>query len=450
MPAEATPRDNLMTTRSGSIAASDPEGHGDGDWLQPVLAVVAAFGAYFCMYGLRKPFTAATYADATVLGVGFKQALVISQVLGYTLSKFIGIRVVSEMPPRWRAAALAGLVLVAEAALVGFAVLPQPWNVGCLFINGLPLGMVFGLVLAPLEGRRVTELLTAGLCASFILAGGVMKSTGVWLLDRGISEAWMPATAGAIYLAPLTLFTALLHLVKPPSSRDREARSERRPMNAADRRRFLARYGGVVLAIVTVYVLTNVIRNIRDDFAPEIWQGLGVTAPPEVFTQTEFFVALGVLAASGAAVLVRDNRRGFAFSLGVCLVGFLLLAIALVARATGLVGGFPFMVMTGLGLYLPYVAIHTTVFERLLAMTREPGTIGFLMYLADAFGYLAYVGVMLGGGILASRVDSLTIFVGSSWIAIAISMVALGVTWRWRPAAPPSEPARGLPAEPTR
>lgn len=436
--------------RPGSIAATDPEDHGAATWLQPLLAVVAAFGAYFCMYGLRKPFTAATYADATAFGVGLKQALVISQVLGYTLSKFIGIRVVSEMPPRWRAAALAGLVVVAEAALVAFAVVPRPWNVACLFLNGLPLGMVFGLVLAPLEGRRLTELLTACLCASFILAGGVMKSTGVWLLQQGFSEAWMPAAAGAIYLVPLAAFTIMLHMVKPPSTRDREARSERKPMLSADRRRFLARYGGLVAAIVAVYVLTNVVRNLRDDFAPEIWRGLGVAAPAAVFTQTEFFVALGVLAASGTAVLIRDNRRGFAFSLGVCCFGFVLLGIALLARETGLLGGFPFMVLTGLGLYLPYVAIHTTVFERLLAMTREPGTIGFLMYLADAFGYLAYVGVMLGGGVLASRVDSLTIFIASSWIAIAISVVALGFTWAWRPAAPSSQTARTLAEDPDR
>lgn len=212
-------------------------------------------------------------------------------------------------------------------------------------------------------------------------------------------------------------------------------------MNGQDRRNFLARYGGVVLAIVSVYVLTNAIRNLRDDFAPEIWRGLGVTAPPEVFTQTEFLVALGVLASSGVAVVIRDNRRGFAFSLVVCTTGFGLLAAALGAREAGLVDGFTFMVLTGLGLYLPYVAIHTTVFERLLALTREPGTIGFLMYLADAFGYLAYVGLMLGGGILSSRVNPLTLFVTSSWIAIALSLVALGCTWWCRPL--PSLPEAG-------
>jgi hypothetical protein len=426
----------MTTTRPGSIATAKPEDHEAADWVQPLLAVVAAFGAYFCMYGLRKPFTAATYADAEVFGIGFKPALVISQVLGYTLSKFIGIRMVSEITPRWRAVVLAGLVVFAESALVVFALVPRPWAVACLFLNGLPLGMVFGLVLAPLEGRRLTELLTAGLCASFILAGGVMKSTGVWLLNLGISEAWMPAAAGAIYLGPLAAFTLMLHSVRPPSAADQVARCERRPMNGQDRRNFLARYGGVVLAIVSVYVLTNVIRNLRDDFSPEIWRGLGITVPPEVFTQTECLVALGVLAASGVAVIIRDNRIGFDFSLAVCTTGFGLLAAAIGAREAGLIDGFAFMVLTGLGLYLPYVAIHTTVFERLLALTREPGTIGFLMYLADAFGYLAYVGLMLGGGIMSSRVDPLRLFITSSWIAITFSLVALGFCWWCRPMPP--------------
>ena len=57
-----------------------------------------------------------------------------------------------------------------EVALLLFALVPAPYNFGCLFLNGLPLGMVFGLVLSFLEGRRLTEALAAGLCASFIVA----------------------------------------------------------------------------------------------------------------------------------------------------------------------------------------------------------------------------------------------------------------------------------------
>jgi hypothetical protein len=57
------------------------------------------------------------------------------------------------------------LVLIAagEIALLLFGFVPRPWNAVCLFLNGLPLGMVFGLVLGFLEGRQLTEALAAGL-----------------------------------------------------------------------------------------------------------------------------------------------------------------------------------------------------------------------------------------------------------------------------------------------
>lgn len=125
--------------------------------------VVAAFGSYFCMYGFRKPFTAAGYEEFHLLGLSYKSVLVTSQVLGYTLSKFIGIRVISEMPPARRGRTILLLVGIAQTALLLFALVPAPWNFILLFVNGLPLGMVFGLVLEFLEGRRATEVLAAGL-----------------------------------------------------------------------------------------------------------------------------------------------------------------------------------------------------------------------------------------------------------------------------------------------
>src|SRR5688500_1404923 len=62
-------------------------------------ATVAAFSTYFCMYAFRKPFAVATFAGQT-LGdseVNLKTAFVISQILGYALSKFLGIKVCSEL-----------------------------------------------------------------------------------------------------------------------------------------------------------------------------------------------------------------------------------------------------------------------------------------------------------------------------------------------------------------
>ena len=84
----------------------------DRPWFLALWCVLAAFGAYACMYGFRKPFTAGTYSD-TQYGLQLKGWLVTAQVLGYTISKFMGITVIAEMTPARPAKALLGMVGVA-------------------------------------------------------------------------------------------------------------------------------------------------------------------------------------------------------------------------------------------------------------------------------------------------------------------------------------------------
>ncbi|MBA4020518.1 MAG: hypothetical protein C0483_25435 [Pirellula sp.] len=396
-----------------------------------VWSVVAAFGAYSCMYAFRKPFTAAAFDEVDFLGYAFKSVLITSQVAGYTISKFIGIKVVAEMPPSRRAAALLSLVGIAELALLAFAVVPPPWNAVCLFVNGLPLGMVFGLVLGFLEGRQSTEALAAGLCASFIVADGATKSLGAWLLQLGVSEYWMPCVAGSLMIAPLLLFVGMLTKIPPPGAADVAARSRRTPLDRAERRALALRYAGGLIPIVSLYLAMTILRSLRADFAPEIWRGLGEPAQPATFTYSELWVALGVVAANGLAMFIRDNRRAFFISLLICGFGAALLLGALALRRAGMLGGFEFMVAVGLGMYLPYVAIHTTVFERLIAMTRERGNLGFLMYLADSTGYLGYVAVMLIHGFLGSRQDFLGFFLTACGTVAVFGLGCVGFSWRY-------------------
>ena len=396
-----------------------------------VWSVVAAFGTYFCMYAFRKPFTAASYADATAFGLTLKTVLVTSQVAGYMVSKFIGIKVIAEMPPERRAQGILVLVVAAESALVGFGIVPPPWNAACLFLNGLALGMVFGLVLGFLEGRQLTEALTAGLCASFILADGVTKSVGAWLLAQGVSEFWMPSAAGAIFLAPLGLGSWMLSRIPPPNPEDVAARTERMRLGRADRWSLLSRYAVGLTLLVTMYLAVTILRSVRADFAPEIWRGLGQPAQPSMFTRSEIYVALGVLAANGCVVFIRNNRLAFFTGLATCAFGFGLIITALVARESGTLDSFAFMVTVGLGLYLPYVAMHTTMFERLLAMTRDRGNIGFLMYVADSVGYLGYVVVMLLRGSTNDVSDFVQFFELACWLTCALSLACVGLSWRY-------------------
>ncbi len=404
---------------------------------QNIWAVTAAFGTYFCMYMFRKPFTAATY-EAAVLSVwDQKTVLVSAQVIGYLISKLIGVRVVSEVSRSTRGMLLIGFILASHAALLLFAVVPAPFHIFAIFLNGLPLGMVFGLVLGFLEGRRMTEALTAGLCASFILAGGFSKTIGQWVLSYSthslgfsmtVAERWMPFIAGILFVIPLLVSVWMLVQIPSPSQRDILERSERNPMSRSDRLGLLRTYGIGIFSVSVLYFLTTILRSIRDDFAPEILLGMGATVKPTAYAAIDLCVATIVLVVNGLSVLVRDNRRALMLAFGVSFMGFLLIAGSMVLRDMSCISPLGFMVVVGAGLYLPYVAIHTTVFERMIALTRDRGNIGFLMYVVDSLGYFGYVTIMILRNFMlksdgSSATQILSGFRWSCWISVVISLV---------------------------
>jgi hypothetical protein len=392
--------------------------------------IAAAFTTYFCMYGFRKPFSAATYDEMIYWGVGYKTILVISQTLGYTLSKFIGIKTISEMPGHRRARMIVALIVVAELALLLFAITPAPWNMAFLFFNGLPLGLVFGLVYGYLEGRQLTEALAAGLCASFIVSSGFVQTVGRTLVLQGVPEFWMPFLTGLLFFPPLLIAVWFLNQIPPPDEEDVARRSERPPMSRADRLRFLQTYGLGLAMLVATYILLTVLRSIRSDFGVEIWRDLGQAERPVIFTKSETLIMCAVVAINGAAIWIRDNRRALQVSFLTVIGGFALVGFAIAGWRQGWLDGFAFMVLVGLGLYAPYVAFHTTVFERLIATSRAKGNVGFLIYLADATGYLGYIGVMLYHNFGDKRDDGfLEFFVGITLTITGLSLVAMLIGW---------------------
>jgi uncharacterized membrane protein len=289
---------------------------------------------------------------------------------------------------------LLGLIFFAELMLLFFGFVPRPWNILCLLFNGLSLGIVFGLVLGFLEGRKNTEALIAGLCASFIVSDGVSKSVGKMFLDNGITENWMPFFAGAFFLIPTLIFISMLSYVPPPTTADISSRCARTPMPAKARWMFFMKYGPGLAGIIFVYLFVTLLRSIRADFAPELWRDLGYKQTPAIYTQSELIVSFGVIIINGMAIFILNHYKAFRYSLLTCLAGFVIILIAVFSLNIGL-DKFPFMVLIGLGVYIPYVAIHTTIFERLIAVTKERANIGFLMYLADSVGYTGYIILML-------------------------------------------------------
>ena len=417
-------------------------------WQVNLWAIIAAFGTYFCMYMYRKPFTVAAFKQET-LAAGVdgnwdqKAVLVSAQVIGYLISKIIGIRVVSEADRGRRAWMILGLIAAALASLLLFAVVPTSWQAPCMFLNGLPLGMVFGLVLGSLEGRQMTEALAAGLCASFILAGGVAKTVGQQLLDftqqrlqwsLAESERWMPFLAGLVFLIPICFFVWMLHQVPPPTQMDQVARSPRDPMRKEDRWRILKTYSVGIGAIAGMYLLVSILRSLRDDFAREILTGLGATIKSSDYASIDFWVMLVATLANASAVFMKDNRKALELAFATCSVGFaVILASILGHRFWFSLSPAMLMVLIGAGLYLPYVAVHTTVFERIIACTRDRANVGFMMYVADSVGYLGYAILILAKNFFIGQIPETKVAEVFLWICIlgaGASMVMVAIAWQ--------------------
>jgi hypothetical protein len=393
-------------------------------WLFVVYVSFSSFVVYSCMYGFRKPYTAASFDGVVLFGISYKVVLVISQVLGYMLSKFYGIRFIAVMQPSGRAGFIVRLIGVAWGSLLLFALVPAPYNFIFMFINGLPLGMVWGLVFGFLEGRRVTELMGAILATSFIFASGLAKTVGKWLmLSAGVSQWWMPFVAGALFLGPLLLSTWLLDQTPPPTPEDIAQRTVRRPMERQERRAFLKRFGFALAPVVTAYVMLTILRDFTEDFANELWTETGYRNSADIFARTSTVTSLIVLAVIAGFFLIRDNYRAFRMNHVIIVGGFALAAGATFLYHLHLVSPVTWVVSASTGLYLGYVPYNCFYFERMLAAYRIEGNVGFLIYIADAFGYLGTVIVLLVKEFAQIKLSWVNFFTGMFYVAAAAGIV---------------------------
>lgn len=363
--------------------------------LQMLLLAFAAFGCYTSMYAYRKAFTAAMFAELPLLGVDYKVWLVVAQVLGYMLSKFYGIKFVAELGNRRRGFKLLMLIGLAWMALLGFAITPAPYNILFMFINGLPLGMIWGIVFSYLEGRRATEFLAAVMSVSLVFASGFVKSLARFVMEQlHVTETWMPFVMGFLFALPLMLFTIILERVPAPDAEDIALRTERKPMTHNERISFLKNFWPGLLVVVFVYLLFTILRDVRDNFEVEIWADVGVT-DGGIYFRTDTLIALLVLALMSLMICVKGNVRAFSYIHMTLFFGCALAAGVTYCFQKQLVDSVTWMLLTGLGLYMVYIPFNAIFFERFLATFKVKGNIGFLMYVADSVGYLGSVFVLL-------------------------------------------------------
>ena len=207
--------------------------------MSDILLVLWAGGAallsYSLVYALRKPYTAASFEGLTFLGSDYKVAVTTIQILGYVIAKFFGIKIISELKKENRFRFFVGSAVLAEAALVGFGLLGAPYNVAAMFVNGLSLGCMWGVIFSFIEGRKVTDILASLLGVSMVFSSGVAKSFGLFAMNElHVDQFWMPALIGGFALPLLVFMGYMLKRLPQPTAEDIAWRNARVTLEEKD------------------------------------------------------------------------------------------------------------------------------------------------------------------------------------------------------------------------
>jgi MFS family permease len=389
-------------------------------------AAVTVFLTYTMVFGFRKSFTVATFDGITVAGYSYKTILVICQMLGYMLAKFYGIKYISELRRHGRGQIIMLLTAIAWLSWLFFALVPPPYNIVFLFINGFPLGMLWGVVFSYVEGRRSTDFIGATLAVSFIFASGFVKTVGAWLmLNFGITEFWVPFYTGLVFAGPLLLFIYLIEKIPFPDEKDIAYRMDRVPMLAEDRKNFIKVFLPGLIACILIYAFATIFRDMRDNFGAEMWKEMGFFDKPELFAKTETPITIVILILIGSMVLIKNSFKALMLSHFIIGLGFIIAGLSSYLFISQSLPPVWWMTLVGLGLYMVYIPFNSVFFDRLIAAFKHTGNVGFLIYLADSFGYVGSVGVMLSKEIFKVQLNWVTFFSNS---VIWLSLVGLALT----------------------
>ncbi len=365
----------------------------NNQYLHAVYISLICFLTYSCIFAFRKPFTVGLYNNMpSFFGIDFKNLLVIAQVLGYTASKFFGVKYISELKSVGRSKLIFILVIISLIPLLLFPILPTPLNIICLFINGFPLGMTWGIIFSFAEGRRGTDFIGAAMGASIIVSSGFAKSVAKWVqLSFHVTDMWLPFYTGLLFVIPIVILVYLLEKIPPPNEYEVALKSARLPMLKSERGLFFKTFMPGLLSFIFIYVVLTLFRDLRDNFASDIWTNLGYSNSANVFTNTELPIAIVVLTIIASMILIKNNKLVFLISQYMIIVGFIVVLIASILFEKHFLNGFNWMLLVGLGLYIGYTPFNSIMFDRMIATFRLKGNVGFLIYLMDSFGYLASV-----------------------------------------------------------
>lgn len=206
----------------------------------------------------------------------------------------------------------------------------------------------------------------------------------------------MPFVVATLFMPAMYLFTFLLHKLPNPSPEDLQIKSPRSPMTKYQRKNLIREYKWLLFLPILAYMMLTVLRDFCEDFAIELWNETHQNKNLFLFTQTSTLSGIIVMCLIGLIFLIKDNFKAFRIIHFFIILGFLVTVFSTFLYQLNILSSVSWMIMSTTGLYMGYVASNTIFYERFIASFKLVGNVGFVMYMADAFGYLATVLVLIG------------------------------------------------------
>lgn len=383
-----------------------------------ILLGLTTFCLYTFMYAVRKPFSALTYENILVWGINVKIWMVLAQLLGYTLSKFYGIRLLGKIKREDRSIYLVCILSLATVPLFLLQHLPTPTWPLLMFFNGFPLGLVWGIVFSYVEGRKYTEFIGAMLACTFVFSSGWVKSFGLYLqrnLELNINQVPFFTAIIALIAAAIVIF--ILEKLPPPNSEDKLLRNDRKPLNPIEQRRFLRDHGSILIPFVIIYGIFTIMRDFRDNFSAEMLTENGAYSS-DVFINMELKVSLVLLCLVPLFSWIKNHQIALnttTFSIILGILTSLTATFLFIQHQISIIG---LLMFTGGGFYLGYILINISVMDRIVGFSRESGNSGFLIYIADSVGYL--FSLIISSFALLNKIDSM------KWTSLYLGLIIVG------------------------
>ena len=350
----------------------------------------AALLSYSLVYALRKPYTAASFEGFDFFGTDYKVAVTTIQILGYVIAKFFGIKLISELKKERRFKFFVCSAVAAEAALVGFGLLAPPFNVAAMFLNGLSLGCMWGVIFSFIEGRKVTDMLASLLGVSMVFSSGVAKSFGLFAMNEmHVGQFWMPAVIGAFALPLLVFMGYMLKRLPQPTEEDIALRNERVTLDGNGRKRLFRGYAPILTLLFVGNFMLLVLRDIKEDFLVNILDMSNQSS--WLFAQVDTIVTLVILGIFAAFIFFCSNIRALMCLMGLVIAGCLVMTYVSLNYEALDWQPVVWLFVQSLCLYIAYLTFQTIFFDRFIACFRIRGNVGFFIAIIDFIGYMGTV-----------------------------------------------------------